>query len=111
LKTTSAPDETASDALLPEIPARLNGSGIKPLQWKPPAAEQLSPAGKTRLESLCQQYPKIEETWWLLNGRRTAGEICARSSLPAEAILDYLDLLLAEDKVRSLPASGESRDE
>jgi hypothetical protein len=104
LKTTSAPDETASDALLPEIPAQLNGGGMKPLQWKPPAAEQFYPAGKTRLESLCQRYPKIEETWWLLNGRRTAGEVCARSSFPAEAILDYLDLLLAEDKAHIQPS-------
>jgi hypothetical protein len=83
-----------------EIPTRLEGGVIKPLQWKPPTPEQLSPAGNTSLAALRQEHPGIENVWWLLNGRRTAHEVCARSSLPAETVAEYLDLLQSEARIR-----------
>ena len=88
----------ANEWRLPEIPIALQGA-LKPRQWKPPALDQLSDEGQQRLEALRQQQPKIEETWWLLNGRRSTREVCERSPLPPEAVLAYLALLHAEDKI------------
>jgi hypothetical protein len=99
--TPSAPAQAGVQPL-PEIPTVLNGGCIKPLQWKPPNAEQLSDEGKTRLAALQQEYPKIEDTWWLLNGRRTAAEVCARSPHDPQAVLSYLSLLLAEARIQLL---------
>ena len=83
---------------LPEIPTALQGA-IKPRQWKPTALDQFTARGQQCLEALRQQHPKIEETWWLLNGRRSAREVCERSPFPPEAVLAYLELLHAEDKI------------
>jgi hypothetical protein len=94
---TPAP-QAAIQRTPPEVPGALQGL-LRPLQWKPPTPEQLSAEGKARLEALRQQQSNIEAAWWLLNGRRTAQEVCARSTCPAESVVEYLGLLLAEGKI------------
>jgi hypothetical protein len=51
------------------------------------------------LAPLRQQHPGVDDTWWLLNGRRTAGGICQRSPRPAAATLAYLEILLEESQI------------
>jgi hypothetical protein len=84
----------ASQAI--DFPVEWQNVPLKPAHWKPPMPEQLSSEGQAKLASLCQEHPKVENVWRLLNGRRTAAEICSRTALPAEAAVTYLRLLLQE---------------
>jgi aminopeptidase YwaD len=103
----TAPPEEMS---LPEGLRLRSGMVVKLLQGKLPDLEQLSPAGQGELTTLRQQHPGIDRAWDWLNGRRSAGQVWERlqfgGALPFEAVLDYLDFLIAERVALRIPILG-----
>ncbi len=81
------------------VPGNLDEMLLSPNCWRIPDKDNLSPEGIAELNALIKHNSGIESVWWLINGRRTARQICQRTELPAAAVLDYLGLMRNEAKI------------